>query len=90
MGEAHSPSPLCLEARKPTLLLHALFWGIHSVLGRKACPSPAISFEGSMSAPFPNASFPLLASFPSSSECSRRKRCCYQVLPNPNTEKIKK
>ena len=30
MGEAHSPSPLCLEARKPTLLLHALFWGMHS------------------------------------------------------------
>lgn len=30
VGEAHSPSPLCLEARKPTLLLHTLFWGMPS------------------------------------------------------------
>ena len=50
------------------------------VLGDALCPCPSISFEGSMSAPLPNASVPRSSSFPGGSECSRWERWCHPLV----------
>lgn len=83
-SEAHSPSLLCLEARKPTLLLHALFWGMHSAL---ALPSHLrVQCQPHCLMP---ASLVHLLSQVVQNAADERGDVTHQLLPNPNTEKIK-
>ena len=84
VGEAHSPSPLCLEARKPTLLLHTLFWGMPSA---PALPSH-LRVQCQPHSLMPASLFYLLSQVVQNA-ADERGAVIYQLLPNPNTEKIK-